>query len=420
MLFVVGVSHKTAPLAIRERFAVAPDRLPGHLDQLLETDGVEEAVLLATCNRTELYVVAAPQQKRFLADWLAALGGLGTDSEAYRYVHEEAAAAKHLFRVAAGLDSMVLGEAQILGQVKNAYAAAHNSAAVGPELHQLFQHALGETKLIRSESALDAVRSIPYAAAKLARERLGNLGQRKALLIGAGETMDTLAFHLRSQGIGSLEVANRSPEAALSLAARHGAAALAMHELGPALAQADLVATATASEEPVLHAALFTGRSSARPLLILDLAVPRDVAPDVRELAHVSVVTVDDLSGVITASEEMRFAAVAEAEAAVEEELGKWRKARRIRSAVPTICALRAVAARTRRRTLAEARRIAAARGSDAALEYLATTLTNRLMHAPTVRLREAAAAEDSELIVTARELFELHEEGDQEDSAAA
>lgn len=421
MLFVAGVSHKTAPLAVRERFAVAPERIPELLDQLLETDGVEEAVLLATCNRTELYAVAEPPRKKFLAEWLAGLAELGGQAEPYRYVYEGGAVAKHLFRVTAGLDSMVLGEAQVTGQVKNAYLTAHNAAAVGPELHELFQHALGATKGIRSDSSLDAVRSLPYAAAKLARERLGTLDSRKAVLIGAGETMDTFAFHLRSLGIGELCVANRSADAACTLAARHEGAPLAPGQLQTALAEADLVATATASEEPVLHAASFAARSEGKPLLVLDLAVPRDVAPEVVALAGVTVVTVDDLSAVVAASEEMRYTAALEAEAAVERALGAWHKTRRIRDAVPTICALRAVAARTRRVTLAEARRIAAARGVDAALEYLASTLTNRLMHAPTVRLREAAAADEAALIATARELFELgDDEGEREDTAAA
>ena len=420
MLLVAGVSHKTAPLAIRERLAVAPARVPELLDQLLETEGVDEAVLLATCNRTELYVIAAPQRKREVLDWLGALGGLGEELHDYRYAHEGAAAARHLFRVAAGLDSMVLGETQVLGQVKNAYLAAHAAAAVGPELHQLFQHALGTTKGIRADSALDALRSLPYAAAKLARERLGDLGERSALLIGAGETMDTLAFHLRSQGLHRLQVANRSLAHGSELAARHGGQALALERLREGLADADLVASATASESPLVTGDLLAERSPERELLILDLSVPRDVAPEVNALPNVSVVSVDDLSGVIAASAEMRYAAAAEAETAVDRALADWHKARRIRSAVPTICALRAEAAHTRRLTLAEARRIAQARGADAALEYLAATLTNRLMHAPTVRLREAAAADEAAMIAAARELFGLSEEGEQEDTAAA
>lgn len=420
MLLVSGVSHKTAPLAVRERLAVAPERLPELLDQLLENEGVEEAVLLATCNRTELYVSAAPQCKPLLAGWLGAVSGMGAALSRYSYAHEDAEAARHLFRVAAGLDSMVLGETQILAQVKDAYLCAHRAAAVGPELHQLFQHALGAAKDMRGVPGLDSVRSLPYAAAKLARERLGEPGAITALLVGAGETIETLAFHLRAQGVRRLIVANRTESAAAALAARHGGEARALAALAEALAEADLVATATASPAPLIGAETLAGRSAQRPLLVLDLAVPRDVDPAVALLDGVEVVTVDDLSETVAASAEMRYAAAAEAEQAVERQLAAWRRARRIRTAVPTICELRAEAARTRRHTLAEARRVAASRGTDAALEYLAATLTNRLMHAPTVRLREAAAADDRALLAAARELFALGDEGEQADIEAA
>lgn len=420
MLLVSGVSHKTAPLALRERVAVAPERVPELLDQLLENDGIEEAVLLATCNRTELYAVAAPRCKPLLTEWLGVMSGLGTALARHCYVHEDGEAARHLFRVAAGLDSMVLGETQILGQVKDAYLCAHHAAVVGPELHQLFQHALGAAKDMRGVRGLGSVLSLPYAAAKLARERLGGLGAATALLIGAGTTIETLAFHLRAQGVQRLIVANRSAGTAAALAARHGGETRELEAIADTLAEADLVATATASPVPLITPDVLVGRRSEHPLLVLDLAVPRDVAPEVADLDGVDVVTVDDLSGVVAASAEMRYAAAAEAEQTVEHQLAGWRRARRIRTAVPTICELRADAARTRRYTLAEARRIAASRGIDAALEYLATTLTNRLMHAPTVRLREAAVADDQALLAAARELFALGAEGDQTDIEAA
>ncbi len=420
MLFAVGVSHKTAPLAVRERLAVAPARIPELLDALLENDGVDEAVLLATCNRTELYAVAEPQRKRTLIAWLGEIGGLEPEPDDWRYAHEDGAAARHLFRVAAGLESMVLGETQVLGQVKTAYLAAHAAAAVGPELHDLFQHALGATKNIHTDSSLDTLRSLPYAAVKLARERLGGLAGKTALLIGAGETIETIAFHLRAQNIGRLLIANRSRPAAAALAATYGGEAIALTELPAALAESDLVASATASENPLIDAASFHARAAGAPLLVLDLAVPRDVSPEAAALPEVNVVSVDDLAAVIAASSEMRYTAAAEAEHAIGHALENWRKSRRIRTAVPTICALRAEAARARRRTLAEARRIAAARGSDLALEYLASTLTNRLMHAPTVRLREAAASDEAALIAAARDLFALGTEGDQADIEAA
>lgn len=412
MLLVVGASHKTTPLALRERVAIAPERVPELLDDLLQHDGIDEAVLLVTCNRTELYASAAPQAKPLLMRWLGRVSGLGTALDDHLYLHQDMAAARHLFRVAAGLDSLVLGETQILGQIKTAYRQAHReAAAVGPDLHQLFQHALGLAKNLRTDSALDSVRSLPYAAAKLAGSRCERHAACNAVLVGAGETIDTLAFHLRKQGFTRITILNRSLPAATALAARHEAAAGTLEALPAALAAADLVVCATASNHALIGPEQLTERPGGRSLFIIDLSVPRDVSPNVAALPDIELVTVDDLAAVVDTSAEMRFAAASEAEETVETALEDWRRTRRIRTAVPTICALRAEAAGTRRHTLVEARRIAASRGTDAALDYLATTLTNRLMHAPTVRLRDAAAAEDAELLAAARELFNLDDD---------
>ena len=205
------------------------------------------------------------------------------------------------------------------------------------------------------------------------------------------------------------------------MAGRHGADADTLDGLPAALATADLVACATSSDQPLITPGQLQHRPTGRALLVMDLAVPRDVSPDVGGLDDIELVTVDDLAAVVNTSEEMRFAAAAEAEQTVELALAAWRKTRRIRTAVPTICALRAEAAHTRRHTLVEARRIAASRGTEAALDYLATTLTNRLMHAPTVRLRDAAAADDAALLAAARELFDLDDDaGAQGDIEAA
>jgi len=412
MLLTLGVSHKTAPLRLRERLAIAPEHIPGLLDSLLENEGVDEAVLLVTCNRTELYVSAAPHATPIVIRWLGTLSGLGSDLDQYIYQYRDLEAAQHLFRVSAGLDSLVLGETQILGQVKAAYRLAHQEAAtVGPILHQLFQHALSLAKDLRSDTSLDSLRSLPYAAAKLARSRMDNPADTHAVLVGAGETIAILAFHLRERGVGKISILNRTLSSAAALAAEHGASCDTLDGLAEALATADLVACATSSEEPLITPELLTKREPGQNMLVLDLAVPRDVAPAVADVQGVELVTVDDLAEVVKASEEMRYAAVAEAEQGVKQALAEWRKASRIRTAAPTICALRAEAARTRRHTLVEARRIAASRGTEAALEYLATTLTNRLLHAPTVRLRDAAAADNAELVAAARELFDLTED---------
>ena len=422
MLLVAGVSHKTAPLDLRARVAIAPERVPELLDDLLENEGIDEAVLLVTCNRTELYASAAPQAKPILMRWLGRVSGLGQALDTHLYVHQDAEAARHLFRVSAGLDSLVLGETQILGQIKGAYRQAHREAAtVGPELHQLFQHALGLAKNLRTDTALDSLRSLPYAAAKLARSRLADPAASNVVLVGAGNTIDTLAFHLRKQGVGRLTILNRSRPAADTLASRHDADADTLDGLPAALATADLVASATTSDQALITPDQLSARPSGQALLVMDLAVPRDVAPEVGMLPGIELVTVDDLAAVVNTSAEMRFAAATEAEQTVEAALAGWRKTRRIRTAVPTICALRAEAAHTRRHTLVEARRIAASRGTEAALDYLATTLTNRLMHAPTVRLRDAAAADDAELLAAARELFDLDDDaGAQGDIEAA
>jgi glutamyl-tRNA reductase len=419
MLYVIGVSHKTAPIALRERLAVAPERVAERLDGLLENEGITEAVLLATCNRSEVYAIADAPAKRLLIEWLG-VPKTGPGERCLHYTHEGGRAARHLFRVAAGLESMVLGEAQVLGQVKAAYLAAHRAAAVGPELHRLFQYAFETAKAIRGDASLNTPRSLPYAAMKLARARLGNLRGKTALLIGAGVTIETLAFHLRAQGIGRLLIANRSRSAAETLALTYGGEALGLADIPAALAKADVAASATASEVPLLDRAAFALRANDTPLLLLDLAVPRDVAPEVAALSGVELVGVDDLAATIAASAEMRYTALGEAEQAVERALSAWHKARRIQMAVPTICALRAEAAGLRRQTLAEARRVAIARGSDAALEYLAATLANRLIHAPTVRLREAAAGDDGELIAAARALFDLDSQAERSDSEAA
>lgn len=420
MLFALGASHKSAPLAVRERLAVAPERIAARLDALLENDGVEQAVLLSTCNRVELYAVAEPPLGQRLIQWLGL--PVSGKNRSHGYVYEDVAAARHLFRVAAGLDSMVVGEAQILGQLKAAYLEAHRTSAVGPELHCLFQHAFEAAKSIRSgaPASLNAPRSLPSAAVKLARARLGGLQGKSVLVLGAGEVAKTLVLHLHAQGIGQLLVANRSRTAGEELAMAYGGKTARLEALPAALAWADLVVCATASETPLIRPAAFRHRKPDSSLLILDLAVPRDVSPEVAAAANITLVSVDDLASVLAAGVQRRRAAVSEVEKAIEGAIAGWNKARRIRNAVPTICALREEAACVRRRTLTEARKIATTRGIDTALEYLATTLSNRLMHAPTVRLREAAAGDEADLIAAAVDLFALGAEDEYSDAEAA
>lgn len=424
-LFLVGVNHERTPLSIREGFAVSPDRIPAMLDHLLEQDGIEEAVLLSTCNRTELYCVAETTSLAALKRWFNELGGRDTqnDMSEFRYIHRNEVATRHLLRVTAGLDSLVIGEAQIQGQVKQAYQMAHQAACVGPYLHQLFQYVISAAKEIRNSTALSSTVSVPYAATKVAQRKLGSLTDKIALLIGAGETIETLAFHLHKRGIGSLLIANRTLVRAQTIADRFRGTAVPLSEASHYLPHVDLVATATASESALLSSRDFEKRNSGKTLLALDLGVPRDIAPEVSSLPNVALYSIDDFAHIISSNQAQRQAAVADAEHALEKAMHGWQAARRIRRVVPTICALRADATSARRKTMAEARRLLAnGRDPQEVLEYLAETLTNRLIHQPTVKLREAAATGDREFLDVARELYGLSEDdqSDQQPTQAA
>lgn len=423
-LMVAGVSHKTAPVEVRERVSVPQEKVSEFLDLLLEDEGIEEAILLSTCNRTELYAVAKPLSHGSVQDWIANLMPSAGNVSPYRYVYSGQEAARHLFRVCAGLDSMAVGESQIQSQVKKAYLDAHSASSVGPYLHQLFQFALNTAKSVRGDSSLDAIHSLAYAAVKVARQRLGSLNNVNAVVVGAGETAELAAFHLRKQGCTSLHFVNRSIDGAERLARQFQAAAYSLTNLRNLVREADLVVSATGSQTPIIGVDELSLREKTKKLLLVDLGLPRDIDPNVSTLVNCFTVGLDDFHKIIAESEEMRFLAIRDAETAIDQALHIWHQASRIRTVVPTICAMRAEAAKARRRTLAEARRIGKTKGESAALEYLAHTLTNRLMHAPTVRLRAAAASEDASLIDAARELFALdaddsHEEKGQDNRAA-
>lgn len=407
-LLVAGISHKTAPVEIREKISVPPEKTSEFLDLLLEDEGIEEAILLSTCNRTELYAVAKYSSHGSVQDWIANLIPSAGNVAPYRYVHSGEEAARHLFRVCAGLDSMAVGESQIQGQVKKAYLDAHSASSVGPYLHQLFQFALNTAKSVRGDSGLDAVHSLAYAAIKEARQRLGTLTNTNTVVVGAGETAELAAFHLRKQGCTKLHFVNRSIGGAERLARQFQASAYSLDSLKHLLQEADLVFSATGSQSPIIGTKELSLRTTSKKLLLVDLGMPRDIDANVANLASCSIVCLDDFRKIIADSEEMKFIAIRDAEAAIDQAIHTWHQISRIRTVVPTICAMRAEAAKARRRTLSEARRIEKTKGKSAALEYLANTLTNRLMHAPTVRLRAAAASEDTTLIDAARELFAL------------
>ena len=412
-LVALGLNHQTAPIALRERVAFADARLEQALHGLRTVPGVQEAALLSTCNRTELYALTEGEPGA-LADWLAAsadAGGAPLPLHDYLYVHEDAAAARHLFRVATGLDSMVLGEPQILGQVKQAWAAARGAGALGNRLDRLFQHAFVTAKRARTDTRIGANPvSVASAAVRLAEESFARPSDCTILLIGAGETVELAALHLVQAKARRLLFANRTLAHAQELASRHGGVALPLTELDRHLAEADIVLSATASRQPILHkadVAVALRQRRHRPMLLLDLAVPRDIAPEVADLQDVFLYGVDDLERVIEDNRRSRREAADAAEGIVELQVARYLETLHASAHHGPLRQLRAHGEAARDASLARARQLlAAGHPPEAVLEQLAHTLTNRLLHAPTVALRDAAANGETDIVRAVERLF--------------
>ncbi|MDR0183315.1 glutamyl-tRNA reductase [Lysobacter arvi] len=409
-LFVLGINHQTAPVSLRERVAFSADTVPAALDALKTLPQVQEVALLSTCNRTELYAVANDDGQA-LADWLATHPDDVGDLHAYLYRHRDADAVRHLFRVATGLDSLVLGEPQILGQVKDAWATARHAGTLGSQLDRLFQHAFTTAKRARTDTRIGANPvSVASAAVRLAQESFARLEDSTVLMIGAGETIELAARHLVQARARRLLVANRTLAHAQELASRHGGFALPLSEIDKHLGEADVVISATASRDPILqrpHVAAALATRKHRPMLLLDLAVPRDIAPDVAELKDVFLYTVDDLERAIEDNRRSRREAATEAEAIVELQVARFTETLVASTRTEPLKRLRAHGEAAKADVLSRAQQQLAA-GQDPAevLNYLAHTLTNRLLHAPTIALREAALTGNAELARAAERLF--------------
>ncbi len=422
-LYVLGINHQTAPVSLRERVAFSGDAATAALGALRALPQVHEVALLSTCNRTELYAVT-DDDGQALADWLATHPDDAGDLHAYLYRHRDADAVRHLFRVATGLDSLVLGEPQILGQVKDAWATARSAGSLGQQLDRLFQSAFTTAKRARTDTRIGANPvSVASAAVRLAQESFARLEDSTVLLIGAGETIELAARHLVQARAKRLLVANRTLAHAQELASRHGGVALPLTELDKHLGEADVVISATASREPIVRkpqaaAALATRRH--RPMLLLDLAVPRDIAPDVAELKDVFLYTVDDLERAIEDNRRSRREAASEAEAIVELQVARFSESLAASTRTGPLKRLRAHGESAKAEVLAKAQQqLAAGTDPGEVLNFLAHTLTNRLLHAPTVALREAALTGNADLARAADKLFPA-DAGDATDSADA
>lgn len=405
-LWVLGLNHQTAPVDLRERVAFAGDALPRALQSLRALPNVAEAALLSTCNRTELYAIADDAQS--LADWLDShASGL----HGYLYQHRDADAVRHLFRVATGLDSMVLGEPQILGQVKDAWALAREHGAMGNRLDRLFQQTFSVAKRARTDTRVGANPvSVASTAVRLAQNSFARLSESTVLLVGAGETIELAARHLSEGRVRRLLIANRTLAHAQELASRHGGVALPLSELERHLQEADVVFSATAARAPVVTRAQVEQALRVRkhkPMLLFDLAVPRDIEASVAELADAYLYTVDDLERAVEDNRRGRREAAEAAEAIIDLQVVRYIETLQASTRQAPLKRLRAHGDSSRDDVLAKARQqLANGKPADEVLEFLANTLTNRLLHPPTAALREAALSGDAELARAAERLF--------------
>lgn len=402
---VFGINHTTAPLALRERLAVADDQLPQLLSALQAESGINEAVVLSTCNRTELCLVASDAMISALPAWLAQWRQLNMGQlQPALYCHQGEAAAQHLMRVACGLDSMVLGEPQILGQLKQAYSQAREQGSVGPLLERLLQQTFAAAKQVRSETSIGASAvSVAYAAVQLARQIFPALPPLKVLMVGAGDTSELVARHLYEQGVRQLTVVNRTLARGRELAERFGGHALPLTELPSALLQADVVICSTASPLPVVGVGAVERALKARkrqPMLLIDLAVPRDIEAEVADLDDAFLYTVDDLQTIVASNMAGRQQAAAQAEAMIQVRAGEFKRWLARRPLTGPIADYRNEAERLRDQAIQRAlRQLDNGQEAAAVISELAHRLTNQLTHAPTKALHDTAASGDQQAL---------------------
>jgi glutamyl-tRNA reductase len=417
-LLALGVSHRTAPLDLRERLALPEGRAVGVLGELVGSDRIHEAAALSTCNRTELYlVVSEPVEAESLA-----LGVLAREADirptellGRLYSLRSVAAASHLFSVTAGLDSMILGEAEIQGQVKRAYELALVEGATGPVLNRLFRGALAAGKRARHETGISEKGvSIPSVAVELAQHTLGDLAARTVLLVGAGETAELTARALAARGVEAIFVANRHYSRAIGLAQRFGGRAVRIDQLPAQMERADIVVSSTNSPHHIIEREeleLVMQRRDGRPLELVDLAVPRDIEPACREVAGVSLHDVDDVQSIAERNASGREAEARRAERLLEAEVGRFERWLGSLQVLPTVAALRRRADQVIERVLAEnePRWESMSEADRERVRVMARAIASRLLHEPTLRLKRSADDETAYAYVDAlRELFAL------------
>ena len=414
-IVALGLNHTTAPLELRERAVVDDAGMSSALRSLTNHPGVSEAAILSTCNRTDLYCGMGGGQDAPTRWFGEFLGIERRDLSGHLYVHREDAAVRHVMRVASGLDSMVLGEPQILGQLKQAYGLARREGSLGVVLDKLFQRSFSVAKRVRTDTDIGASPvSVAYAAVTLARRIFGELDARTALLVGAGETVELCARHLASTGIGRMVIANRTLEHARRIATPLSAYAISLDEVPLHLAEADIVISSTGSRAPVIsfeqtHAAVSQRRR--RPMFMADLAVPHDIDREAGKLPDVYLYSVDDLADVIEEGLQRRVAAAGVAEGIIDHQVAEfmaWMRGRRVSSIIVQV---RESAAVAREEVLEKARRrLQGGEPADDVIEFVAHTLANKLLHSPSTGIREAGENNRQDIVEAARTLFGVTE----------
>jgi glutamyl-tRNA reductase len=413
-LTVLGINHRTAPVEIRGQVAFPPEQLPRALGELTALDGVQAAAILSTCNRTELYCTQQGQEFDTIADWLCRFHNLKRDMlQPHFYRYEDAAAVRHILRVAAGLDSMILGEPQILGQMKASYQQATRAGTLDTLENRLFQHTFSVAKQIRTDTAIGASPvSVAFAAVSLARQIFGSFAENTALLIGAGETIELATRHLHDQGIGKIIIANRTIERAHELADRFNGYGIALDQIPAHLVEADIVISSTGSPAHLLDKAMASEalhKRKHRPVFMVDIAVPGDIARDVAELDDIYLYTVDDLQEVIEENLKSRQDAAEQAEEIIDVQVEHFMSWVRSLDAVPAVRAYREHAEAVGAQELEKAsRQLASGKDPQEVMASLTRNLVHKLAHEPSVNLRQATVEGQTGLLDAVRSLFRL------------
>jgi glutamyl-tRNA reductase len=433
-LVLLGINHNTANIDFRERVAFPPEKVADAIQRATSLPALDELVIVSTCNRTELYAqidlgeaalgdpecelddATLREQELRLLDWLSQYHGLDrAEVQRSTYFHWRQDVVRHLMRVACGLDSMVLGEPQILGQIKSAYAVSKELGVVSGTLGRAFQEAFSIAKQVRTDTAIgENPVSVAYAAVTLAEQIFSDLGSLHALLIGAGRTIELVARHLTDKGVKHIVVANRTLQNAVELGEKFGAAGVLLSDIPEQLVKADIVVSSTNSQLPLLGKGAVESaikRRRHKPMLLVDLAVPRDIEPQVGEIADAYLYSIDDIRDVIDDNVKSRTEAAAQADSIINRGVEEYLRRMRSLNAVNTLRAFREKAELLRDREVEKALR-ALEKGDPApqVLEALARGLTNKLIHSPSVQMKKASADGRDDVLLLTRELYELDE----------